>query len=129
MVATALIMLVCQLPTWWFACPVAVLISREIGVSALREWMAEQGQRAVVKVGFLGKLKTAFQMISTAALLEACPVNSKFDLAMSLGISRSMLFSVGVVLLYASMVLSVVSGVQYLMAAWPVLKNEAQRLD
>jgi CDP-diacylglycerol---glycerol-3-phosphate 3-phosphatidyltransferase len=118
MVATALIMLVCQLPTWWFACPVAVIISREIGVSALREWMAEQGQRAVVKVGF-----------STAALLEACPVNSKFDLAMSLGISRSMLFSVGVVLLYASMALSVVSGVQYLMAAWPVLKSEAQRLD
>ena len=40
MVATALIMLVCQLPTWWFACPVALIMCREIGVSALREWMA-----------------------------------------------------------------------------------------
>ena len=40
MVATALIMLVCQLPTWWFAIPVAVIMCREIGVSALREWMA-----------------------------------------------------------------------------------------
>lgn len=40
MVATALVMLVCQLPTWWFACPVALIMCREIGVSALREWMA-----------------------------------------------------------------------------------------
>ena len=44
MVATALIMLVCQLPTWWFACPVALIMCREIGVSALREWMAGKSQ-------------------------------------------------------------------------------------
>lgn len=43
MVATALIMLVCQLPTWWFAIPVAIIMCREIGVSALREWMAGTG--------------------------------------------------------------------------------------
>jgi CDP-diacylglycerol---glycerol-3-phosphate 3-phosphatidyltransferase len=44
MVATALVMLVCQLPTWWFACPVALIMCREIGVSALREWMAGEKQ-------------------------------------------------------------------------------------
>jgi CDP-diacylglycerol---glycerol-3-phosphate 3-phosphatidyltransferase len=125
MVATALIMLVCQLPTWWFACPVSVIILREISVSALREWMAQKGRTAIVKVGYLGKLKTAFQMVSTAALLEACPGTFRFDLALSLGISRSFLFSIGLILLYASTALTVLSGMQYFVAAWPVLREEA----
>ncbi len=125
MVATALIMLVCQLPTWWFACPVAVIMCREIGVSALREWMAERGQRATVKVGSLGKVKTVFQMVSTAVLLEACPGASDFDIALSLGMSRTAFFSVGVVLLYISTLLTVISGVQYLRAAWPSLVKDS----
>lgn len=121
MVATALIMLVCQLPTWWFACPVAIIMCREIGVSALREWMAERGERNVVQVGNLGKLKTVFQMISTAVLLEACPGASDFDIALSLGMSRTSFFTVGLFLLYVSTLLTVVSGLQYLQAAWPSL--------
>ena len=121
MVATALIMLVCQLPTWWFACPVAIIMCREIGVSALREWMAERGERNVVQVGNLGKLKTVFQMISTAVLLEACPGASDFDIALSLGMSRTSFFTVGLFLLYVSTLLTVASGLQYLQAAWPSL--------
>jgi CDP-diacylglycerol--glycerol-3-phosphate 3-phosphatidyltransferase len=121
MVATALIMLVCQLPTWWFACPVALIMCREIGVSALREWMAEQGTRSTVKVGSLGKIKTVLQMVSTAMLLEACPGNGSFDISLSLGLSRPALFSSGIVLLYIATILTVISGFQYFVAAWPVL--------
>ena len=46
-----------------------VLISREILISALREWMAEKGKRDLVAVGFSGKLKTTVQMVSIIALL------------------------------------------------------------
>jgi CDP-diacylglycerol--glycerol-3-phosphate 3-phosphatidyltransferase len=127
MVATALIMLVCQLPTWWFACPVALIMCREIGVSALREWMAEQGTRATVKVGSLGKIKTALQMVSTAMLLEACPGNGSFDITVSLGLSRPLLFSSGLVLLYIATILTVISGFQYLVAAWPVLTGKPNK--
>jgi phosphatidylglycerophosphate synthase len=37
---------------------------REIAVSALREWMAELGQRAKVKVASIGKIKTIVQMVA-----------------------------------------------------------------
>ena len=81
----------------------------------------ERGQRNSVQVGNLGKIKTTTQMISTAMLLEACPGASDFDIAVSLGISRPLLFSAGVVLLYFATALTVISGVQYLIVAWPVL--------
>ena len=60
-------------------------------------------------------------MISTAMLLEACPGASDFNIAVSLGISRPFLFSSGVVLLYFATILTVISGVQYLIVAWPIL--------
>jgi CDP-diacylglycerol--glycerol-3-phosphate 3-phosphatidyltransferase len=125
MVGTALVFLVCQIPTWWFALPVTLILTREIAVSALREWMAEKGQRAVVKVGALGKLKTAFQMLSTAMLLEACPGAADFDIALSVGLSRPTLFSLGVGLLYLASALTLVSGFQYFQASWGVLKKAA----
>jgi len=127
MVAMALTLLVCQLPVWWFAVPVALTICREIGVSALREWMAERGQRASVKVGMLGKVKTAVQMISISILLEACQgVSSDFDITESLGLSRPWLLSVGIFLLYTSTALSLISGGQYLKTAWPHLISKKE---
>lgn len=122
MVSTALIFLVCQIPTWWFALPVALMINREIAISALREWMAERGKRATVQVGNLGKVKTALQMISTALLLEACPGAANFDIALSIGLSRPTIFSIGIALLYLSTGLALISGFQYFQSAWPVLK-------
>ncbi len=46
-----------------------VIIGREIAISALREWMAELGQRKSVAVAFAGKLKTVAQMTAIVALL------------------------------------------------------------
>ena len=83
--------------------------------------MAERGKRAVVKVGPLGKWKTALQMISTCLLMYSCPSIAEFDIDISLGMSKPAFFSAGLLMLYASTILTVISGVQYLRAAWPVL--------
>lgn len=49
--------------------PAIVIISREIVVSALREWMAEIGARAQVAVNWVGKWKTAIQMTAITGLI------------------------------------------------------------
>jgi len=114
MVATALIMLSIYFPIWWYGVPVVLTLCREISVSAIREWMAERGQRDVVKVGNIGKFKTATQMISIAALLQACSTipNQHF-----LGKLRPMLFSIGFLFLYISTFLSTWSGIIYFSSA------------
>ena len=47
-----------------FTTVAAVIVGREIAVSALREWMAELGKRASVAVSIVGKLKTVAQIVS-----------------------------------------------------------------
>ncbi|MCL4157404.1 UNVERIFIED_CONTAM: hypothetical protein GTU68_022643, partial [Idotea baltica] len=64
MVATALILLVEFDNSPWLTIPAIVIIGREITISALREWMAEMGQRGKVAVGWLGKVKTTSQIIA-----------------------------------------------------------------
>ena len=51
------------------ALPAVVIICHEIIVSALREWVAELGQSSIVKVCFIGKIKTVCQMLSIFLLL------------------------------------------------------------
>ncbi len=67
LVAIVLIMLVAAYPVLLLA--TGIIISREILISALREWMASRGQRDAVAVAFSGKLKTTVQMIAIIALL------------------------------------------------------------
>ena len=52
---------------------VIVIVSREIIVSALREWMAELGKRSNVAVSNIGKFKTGMQMTAIGCLLFAKP--------------------------------------------------------
>lgn len=92
------------------AVPAVVLTLREIFVSALREWMATVGQRDSVAVGWLGKCKTAFLLVSITGLLATCRVGPS-----------SFVYRTGVVLLYAGTMLSAISGAEYLRAAWPAL--------
>jgi CDP-diacylglycerol--glycerol-3-phosphate 3-phosphatidyltransferase/cardiolipin synthase len=67
MVAAALIVLVWLDRAETFLA--IIIIGREIAISALREWMAELGQRQSVAVAFVGKLKTVAQMTAIVALL------------------------------------------------------------
>jgi cardiolipin synthase len=46
-----------------------IIIGREIAISALREWMAQIGASKSVAVSFLGKIKTASQMVAIPLLL------------------------------------------------------------
>ena len=109
MVAVALVLLVQGDPRVLLALPAAVIIGREITVSALREWMAEIGARAKVAVSMAGKLKTTAQMIAIVMLIIGGPV---------LGLP---VVDLGLVLLYLAALLTLWSMVLYLRAAWPSL--------
>jgi CDP-diacylglycerol---glycerol-3-phosphate 3-phosphatidyltransferase len=115
------LMLVCQLPVWWFVGPVAIIINREIAVSALRAWMAEKNEVATVKVSWIGKSKTALQMISTLLLLLSCTPSIAFDLNNSLGLGATAIFKAGLGSFYTAGALTIISGFQYFHAAWPIL--------
>ena len=49
MVAAALVLVVEHYHTFWITIPAIIMISREIIISALREWMAELGDRNKVQ--------------------------------------------------------------------------------
>ncbi len=49
--------------------PAMIIVAREITVSALREWMAEIGKRASVAVSWIGKWKTAIQLLAISGLI------------------------------------------------------------
>ena len=110
-VAVALVLLVEAHPTPWFAVPAAVIIGREITVSALREWMAELGARAKVAVSKLGKVKTISQMVALVMLLYREPI------------ATVPVFQIGLVLLYLAAALTLWSMCLYLWAAWPRLSG------
>src|ERR1700734_2970837 len=57
-VAAALVLIVSRDPRWFVAIASIVIIGREIAISALREWMAEIGERSRIKVTVLAKYKT-----------------------------------------------------------------------
>jgi CDP-diacylglycerol---glycerol-3-phosphate 3-phosphatidyltransferase len=58
-----------SIPSIYITIPAAIIVAREIIVSALREWMAEIGSRASVAVSSLGKIKTMVQMVALTILL------------------------------------------------------------
>ena len=115
MVAVALFLIVQGHPTPWMALWASVIIGREIAVSALREWMAEVGQRAKVAVATVGKVKTIVQMVALGFLLYREPL---------LGIP---VFLVGEWLLAAAAILTLWSGFEYARAAWPSLSAEENK--
>jgi CDP-diacylglycerol--glycerol-3-phosphate 3-phosphatidyltransferase len=112
MVATTLCLLLQDNPTVPLAIMAAIIIGREITISALREWMAEIGQRKSVQVASIGKIKTIAQLVALVVLLYQKDLDG-------LG-----LFHVGEVLLGLAAALTIWSGVAYLRAAWPVLRGE-----
>ena len=69
MVAVALIMIAEDYQQWWIAVPAMLMISREIFISALREFMSSRGKRHIVAVSTLGKYKTAAQMLGIMGLI------------------------------------------------------------
>ena len=119
-VSTALVLLVSDLTVlanvihpMLFAVAVCIIIGREIVISALREWMAEMGERGVVKVGILGKVKTVFQMVSIGLLLYGKPLY---------GLPT---FRIGEIAFYVAAGLTLWSMWAYLRAAMPYLLEKS----
>ncbi|MGK7296423.1 MAG: CDP-diacylglycerol--glycerol-3-phosphate 3-phosphatidyltransferase [Candidatus Wenzhouxiangella sp. M2_3B_020] len=112
-VAVALILIVQRHPDILLAVSAAVILGREITISALREWMAELGQRARVKVSRVGKSKTIFQMVAIGFLLYGAPL-------WGLPILR-----IGKILLVVAAVLTIWSMIIYLRSAWPAIRLES----
>lgn len=112
MVVIALVLLVERHDTLLFTLAACVIIGREIVISALREWMAELGERTSVAVSYIGKVKTVFQMVAITALLAIDPVNDE-----------SWLLVLCYVVLYTAAVLTLWSMFVYLKAAWVVIKD------
>ncbi len=112
MVAVALVLLVEANPTPWMSIPAAIIIGREIAVSALREWMAEVGQSTRVAVSMMGKIKTTCQMLALIFLLYGEPL---LDFPLD---------TAGYILLYIAAVLTLWSMTLYLQKAWPSLNEK-----
>ena len=112
MVGATLFLLVQENPTPLMAITSAIIVGREISISALREWMAGIGQRGHVRVATLGKVKTTLQIIAIVVLLY------QHDL------EGLRLFHAGETLLVAAAVLTIWSAIVYVRAAWPVLREQ-----
>jgi CDP-diacylglycerol--glycerol-3-phosphate 3-phosphatidyltransferase len=116
MVAVTLFLLVEAHRGGWpgilMAVTAAIIVGREISVSALREWMAEIGTRATVKVAFIGKFKTVMQMVALVVLIVQHDAETL------------RLYHVGEALLVLAGILTIWSGFYYLRAAWPYLRGD-----
>jgi CDP-diacylglycerol--glycerol-3-phosphate 3-phosphatidyltransferase len=119
MVSTALVLLVQRQEAYQalFAVAAAVIIGREITISALREWMSEIGERALVNVSAVGKTKTVFQMTAIGFLLYH---DDLWWIPVAL---------IGELLLYTAAALTLWSMWTYLKSAWPAISNAREPSD
>lgn len=106
LVAVALILIVEREGAMWITLAGIIIISREIIISALREWMAETGERSKVAVAMTGKVKAVTQILALIFLLY------------NQDLWGAPLREVGLVFLAIATVLTVVSMLEYLRGAF-----------
>ena len=112
-VSTALVLLVQADPQITLALVAAIIIGREITVSALREWMSQIGARAHVAVSIFGKWKTTLQIIGISFMLYR-------ERLLTLPIYR-----IGEWLVYVAAALTLWSMIDYLRAASPAMRERS----
>jgi CDP-diacylglycerol--glycerol-3-phosphate 3-phosphatidyltransferase len=111
-VAVALVLIVSHDTRLIIVLTAVVIIGREITISALREWMAEIGQRRKVAVSQLGKIKTVLQIVGLSMMLYRVPL------------VFFPTYRTGVILTELAALATLVSMVAYLRAAWPELMRQ-----
>ena len=109
LVSAVLIMLSTQLPV--LLLPAILIVSREIAISALREWMAARGKRDVVAVAYSGKLKTMVQMLAIIVLILVTESSPDYLIWLGLG------------MIYLAALLGLYSAYLYFKAAMPSLSG------
>lgn len=112
MVVVIIVLLVEAHPSIYMALPSVVIIAREISISALREWMAQLGSSTTVKVSFIGKSKTVAQMLALGFMIFSEPF---------MGLPT---YEIGLGIYYVAAILTIVSMIVYLRAAWPVINSQ-----
>lgn len=119
MVTTALIVLV------WLgraeAFVAAIIIGREIAISALREWMARIGRSKSVAVSFLGKVKTVSQMAAIILLLYYDQIADFSYAGWYIDLNAHV---IGNFLIYVAAILTLWSMAYYLKMALPELTKD-----
>ena len=103
------------------AVPLIIIISREFMVSGLRLIAADSG--IVVAAGMWGKLKTAFTMGTIVAILLWLSVVNDFSFNISQGILNAA-DVISSVLIWISVVLTVISGLVYLKGYWHLIDSD-----
>lgn len=111
-VVVALILLTESHRSLIFTIPTAIIICREIVISALREWMANHGASKIVAVAFIGKAKTTMQMLAILLLLFKMPYFSKE------------ITYLGYVFLYIATLLTIYSMYVYLKLAFQAVNSK-----
>ena len=106
LVAVALLLIVEREGMFWITFAAIIIISREITISALREWMAETGQRSKVAVAMTGKVKAVTQIFALIFLIY------------NQDLWGLPLREVGLVFLVIATILTIVSMVEYLRSAF-----------
>jgi CDP-diacylglycerol--glycerol-3-phosphate 3-phosphatidyltransferase len=119
MVVCSLAMLIEDYQLWYVTVPAAIMISREIFISALREFMSSRGCRNVIAVSNLGKWKTAAQMLGIMGLIW----QPDYDIPLILFYLPHEIINYAAYIFYGvATVLTVWSMIEYFKAAWPELK-------
>lgn len=107
LVAIALVMVLSENLFPYLGLAAAIIIGREIAISALREWMSMIGKRVSVKVTIIAKFKTTLQMVALVMLVWYHPGSYEW------------LTWCGPVLLYLAAILTIWTMFVYLKIAWP----------
>ena len=119
MVVCALAMLIQDYNIWYITIPAALMISREVFISALREFMSSRGKRDVIAVSDVGKYKTAAQMLGIMGLIW----QPNYDIPLILFNLPHEIFMIIAYGFYSiATILTFTSMLTYFKAAWPELK-------
>jgi CDP-diacylglycerol--glycerol-3-phosphate 3-phosphatidyltransferase len=110
-VVVILVLIVQANPYIYIALPAAIIIGREVSVASLREWMAELGKRSTLKVSWIGKYKTGFQMLAIVCLLY-----NEYLFGIPIG-------NIGLASIYIAAILTLWSLWQYIELALPEFKK------
>jgi len=113
-VVTALVLIVSKNPIWYVTLTAAVIIGREIAISALREWMATIGAHHKMRVSGVAKFKTIVQIVGLSMMLFH---EDLFGLP---------LYAFGLVLTVVAAALTLWSMITYLVAAGPELRGSRE---
>ena len=113
MVNSALLLVITRHPdNNWLLFSALIIISREIFISSMREWMSGMGDSDVVAVSFFGKAKTVAQMFALLFLIYQADI---------FGFPT---YHFGTGLLVWAAILTIVSMLDYVRSAWPTLSSK-----